>query len=311
VTTSLGSITTSSSSGVTSGPNPGGPAEERTLTISQVWAQEPNGLERTATVSIPVTSAGQKVPVVFHLHGNGGQGNTQPFANFIGDDAIIVAPNGYERSWNVYAEQSKADDIQFILDLIAKVGEEIPAADMDNVNIAGSSNGAALTYQLLINTGADRPFHRAFPMVSSLLGVQYNSDQFWKFSEAAAAGEANNFDTPSVPAFSSTFEYAHFHGTDDGTIKYEGQNPGPAFLNNAEVISAQKTDYIWAKAMGYTGQQLEDSAGVSVGTSSKPTDEYKYLDGRCRHYKLIDEGHGTGPSHPVVQTVIREMVLGA
>ena len=48
-----------------------------------------------------------------------------------------------------------------------------------------------------------------------------------------------------------------------------------------------------------------------LGTSSKPTDEYKYLDGRCRHYKLIDEGHGTGPSHPVVQTVIREMVLGA
>lgn len=262
-------------------------------------------------MSIPATTAGQKVPVIFHLHGNGGQGNTIPFASFIGDDAIIVAPNGYERSWNVYAEKSKADDIQFILDLIAKVGEEIPAADMDNVNIAGSSNGAALTYQLLINTGADRPFHRAFPMVSSLIGVQYNNDQFWKFSAAAAAGEANNFDTPSVPAFSSTFEYAHFHGTEDGTIKYEGQNPGPAFLNNVEVISAQKTDYIWAKAMGYTGQQLEDSAGVSVGTSSKPTDEYKYLDGRCRHYKLIDEGHGTGPSHPVVQSVIREMVLGA
>merc|ERR1719410_945660 len=106
------------------------------------WAQEPSGLERTASVSIPATSAGQKVPVVFHLHGNGGQGNTQPFASFIGDDAIIVAPNGYERSWNVYAEKSKADDIQFILDLIAKIGAEIPAADMNNVNIAGSSNGA-------------------------------------------------------------------------------------------------------------------------------------------------------------------------
>ena len=48
-----------------------------------------------------------------------------------------------------------------------------------------------------------------------------------------------------------------------------------------------------------------------LGTSSKPTEEYKYLDGRCRHYKLIGEGHGTGPSHPVVQSVIREMVLGA
>ena len=104
--------------GVTSGPNPGGPAEERTLSITYTWAQEPSGLERTAAVSIPTTTAGQKVPVVFHLHGkynihikyvfeklqwkclgNGGQGNTIPFANFIGDDAIIVAPNGYERSW--------------------------------------------------------------------------------------------------------------------------------------------------------------------------------------------------------------------
>ena len=26
-----------------------------------------------------------------------------------------------------------------------------------------------------------------------------------------------------------------------------------------------------------------------LGTSSKPTQEYKYLNGRCRHYKLIGE----------------------
>ena len=31
---------------------------------------------RTAEVSIPATSAGEKVPVVIHLHGNGGAGNT-------------------------------------------------------------------------------------------------------------------------------------------------------------------------------------------------------------------------------------------
>ena len=38
---------------------------------------------------------------------------------------------------NVYAEKSKADDVQFVLDLIAKIGAEIPEADMDNLNIAG------------------------------------------------------------------------------------------------------------------------------------------------------------------------------
>ena len=66
---------------------------------------------------------------------------------------------------NIYSEKSKADDVQFILDLIAKVGAEIPAADMENVNIAGTSNGAALTYQILINTGADRPFRRSVGLV--------------------------------------------------------------------------------------------------------------------------------------------------
>ena len=37
----------------------------------------------------------------------------------------------------MYSEKSKADDVQFILDLIAKIGAEIPEADMNNVNIAG------------------------------------------------------------------------------------------------------------------------------------------------------------------------------
>ena len=38
---------------------------------------------------------------------------------------------------------------------------------------------------------------------------------------------------------STNVQYAHFHGTDDGAIKYDGQNPGPMFLKGAEVIAAQ------------------------------------------------------------------------
>ena len=49
-------------------------------------------------------------------------------------------------------------------------------------------------------------YSRAFPMVSSLIGPQYNNDQFWKFSTSAASGSPNNFDTPMVPTFSSDFE---------------------------------------------------------------------------------------------------------
>lgn len=93
-------------------------------------------------------------------------------------------------------------------------------------------------------------------MVSSLIGPQYHDDQFWKFTESANDGETNDFNVAMLPTFADNFEvsflttkiwsrsyinlqYAHFHGTDDGAIKYDGQNPGPAFLKNAEVIAAQ------------------------------------------------------------------------
>ena len=72
-----------------------------------------------------------------------------------------------------------------------------------------------------------------------------------------------------------------------------------------------RTDYIWARAMGYTGPQLEDGAGVDVGMDGRGAEEYRYLGGRCRHYKLIGETHGSaGPSHPVVQKIVRELILG-
>ena len=146
---------------------------------------------------------------------------------------------------NVYSGTSKADDVQFILDLITKIGEEIPAADMNNVNIAGrgkhikrfsivldcqeqatvpasptssSSTPERTDPSTGIYTYSGRtcnihclliPDHfspRAFPMVGSLLGPVYNNDTFWKFSESAPAGSVNNFDTAVVPTFSSTFE---------------------------------------------------------------------------------------------------------
>ena len=71
-----------------------------------------------------------------------------------------------------------------------------------------------------------------------------------------------------------------------------------------------RTDYIWAQAMGYEGAQYDDSDGLSIGTADKPTFEYKYLGGRCRHYKLVGEPHGTGPNHPIAQEIVREMILG-
>ena len=51
----------------------------------------------------------------------------------------LLKSNNICATRNVYSEKSKADDVQFILDLIAKIGAEIPEADMNNVNIAGKN----------------------------------------------------------------------------------------------------------------------------------------------------------------------------
>ena len=80
---------------------------------------------------------------------------------YLGEGAVIAAADGYERTWNINAEPSQADDVSFLLQLIEKVTSEYPAADKDDVTIVGTSNGAAMIYRLLIVTGKDRPFNRS------------------------------------------------------------------------------------------------------------------------------------------------------
>ena len=70
------------------------------------------------------------------------------------------------------------------------------------------------------------------------------------------------------------------------------------------------TGFLCAQAMGYTGTQLADSEGVSVGTDAKPVQQYTYLNGKVRHFKLIGQGHSTGPGHEVVREIVCDAVLG-
>jgi len=164
---------------ITQGPQG---AYEGTISIVQSWSQEPNGAERTALISVPASVMGQKFPVVIDLHGNGGQGNLMRLSRWLGEETIIVAPNGYERSWNIYSENSKAPDVVFIELLIQKVGQDFPAADISDVTLLGTSNGAALIYRMLIELSAPYPFKRVIPTVSSLINKQYHNGSFWMAS---------------------------------------------------------------------------------------------------------------------------------
>merc|ERR1712227_811627 len=300
----------STEGGVTSGPgvtvpnvpNPGSDGGTFEITIVQSWSQETN-YARVTQVQVPPTTAGQKVPMVIDLHGNGGQGNLRRLS-YLADGAVIVAPSGYERSWNVNNEKSKADDVSFILELIARVAEDHPAADANNVNLIGTSNGAAIIYRLLIATGVDRPFHRVFPMVSSMISVQWRDGSFWKAPDTMS----NDYTIQTVPEFADNFEYYHFHGTNDGTIAYDGKCPGPGFLGAGVcVIAAQETDFLIAQAMGYTGTQIPDSDGVEIASNFV---EYSYLDGRVKHYKDVGGTHGSTFGNENTMAVLEEVILG-
>merc|ERR1711910_3177 len=283
-------------------PNPGSDGGTFEVTIVQSWSQETD-YARVTQVQVPPTTAGQKVPMVIDLHGNGGQGNLRRLS-YLADGAVIVAPNGYERSWNVNNEGSKADDVSFILELISRVAEEHPAADANNVNLVGTSNGAAIIYRLLIATGIDRPFQRVFPMVSSMISVQWRDGSFWKSTDTLS----NDYTIQTVPEFSDDFEYYHFHGTDDGTIAYEGKCPGPPFLGtNVCVVPAQQTDFLFAQAMGYTGEQIPDSDGVVIAEDFV---EYSYLDGRVKHFKDVGGTHGSTFGNANTKAVLEEVILG-
>ena len=59
--------------------------------------------------------------------------------------------------------------------------------------------------------------------------------------------------------------------------------------------------------MGYQGPQLDDSEGVNIGDN---VEEYSYLEGKVRHYKMIGQGHGVGPGNDKIRDIIRTTILG-
>ncbi len=251
-----------------------------TLSITQTWAQQPNGYKRTAAVLVPTTGSGP-FPVVIMLHGNGGNSS---FINSMGttlNSAIRVAPNGYSTSWNVDNEISKAPDVAFIRDLIALL-KTYDNVDDEKISIYGVSNGSGMTNRLLIELDS-AAFKRAACVVSQMITKMYHDGSFW-FN---ASGN-NTYDQIIIPA--NGRRIISISGTADTTIPYTGgSGVGTTFMNCQESI------YRFAQRMGETGSQLSDSAGIpgnSTNGYSAPFVKYTYLGGHVVHYKLIGGTHG-------------------
>ena len=259
---------------------PNGNLANTTLSITQTWAQEPSGFARTAVVQVPA-GAGPH-PVVILLHGNGGTG-----AQMIGaldphvSTAIRVAPSGYLTSWNVDGEASQAPDVAFIRDLIALL-KTYDNVDAGRISIFGISNGSGMTNRLLIELDG-AAFQNAGCQVSQMLAKMYHDSAFW-FN----ATGSNAYDQTIAPA--KRRRIISLNGTADPLIPYNG---GTSAIGT--FISAQESIYRFAQAMGETGPQLADAAGiVGTGTNgySAPFVKYTYRSGQFVHYKVIGGNHG-------------------
>lgn len=119
-----------------------------------------NGLKRTFLYALPTNiSAGQKLPLIFVLHGGGGEGNSMAkLSKFhqLGEKEgfITIYPDGYKENWNDgrIAPKNKAyeagiDDVAFISQLIDKFIAEFPT-DKNRIFATGISNGGHLAIYL-------------------------------------------------------------------------------------------------------------------------------------------------------------------
>lgn len=262
--------------------------------VSQSWSQEQD-FQRPYFVNVPDRPAAAKLPVFVFLHGNGGNAR-QAMRGFIrnrrgiASQYITVFPQGYRESWNIVSERSKADDCGFIESIVRSLSKR-ENVDSNNFSIMGSSNGAALVNQLMIE--CELPNVRHFISgVSPLNEWQHDGKDFH------AKGMDNEYRRVVQPPTGKRL--LNISGVDDRLVPYRGgpSRAIPAKNGKLSFIDAEESTFVWARHMGYTGKKL---------TRPTKTDGklgiFSYLDGNVMHCKVNGEGHGAVhaiPEHLII-----------
>lgn len=250
--------------------------------ITQTWSQETN-YPRRYLVQVPRHNAGQKLPVFISLHGNGGnafgamRGTSQRMRR-LSARFITVFPEGYDRSWNIVTERSKADDRAFLEAIITSLASHKNVA-ADNYSIMGNSNGSALANQLAIECRL--PNIRSYiTAVSPLNAFQHDGTNF------RSKGANNEYQEVAKPMTGKRM--LNISGTHDPLIPYYGgpSRAIPAKQGKLSFVSAERSTFLWAQQMGYTGEQLEQPT-----SKDGPLEFFRYLDGDVVHIKANGQRH--------------------
>jgi len=202
-----------------------------------------NGLLRTYILHIPPGyNSSTRVPLVFVLHGRGG--DAESFKDKTGMSAkadrenfIVVYPQalGNPTVWNTNLSEFSSngvDDVAFIRALMDKLEHDL-RIDERRIYCSGFSSGAIMSYLL----GA-KLSHRlaAIGIASGTVGNK------------ADDGTIRIIPTPAEPV-----PVIAFHGKQDETIYYHG---GGSFVNS---LSVADSIAFWVKADGCASSPHEDS----------------------------------------------------
>ena len=260
------------------------------LDQSYTWSQEPNGYDFPVAINVPenggVTPAGG-FPVCILLHGNGGNGDqmANQFSNVLSCH-ILVAPTGYQNSWNICQEGSDAPDTDLVGSLIDTL-QSFTNVNPGKIRILDSSNGAALANRLFIendNDGVDR----IVAIVSQLNTYQYHDAAFYMPLDLTDNSLPNcGYNTMVNP--STTRAYLSICNDNDPMIPYNGgsSSVGVGFL------PAEEAAYIIAQHKGYSGSVINGMMGSPIGVPL--IFEYAYPEQEVYHIRG-NASHGTNDS---------------
>jgi len=263
------------------------------INITKTWSLQPSGYTYPISISVPSGPVPQGgFPVCILLHGNGSQNLGQlagppmlgplQFGSVL-PCHILVAPTGYENSWNICSENSNAPDVEMINELVIQL-QGYSNVNPNKIRILGTSNGAGLTNRVFIentNPGIDI----VCAIVSHLNDFQYHSGNFYKPSGITSSDSSYcGYDVVSSPL--STTKYLSISNVNDPIIPYLGGSS----VVGANFLPAETAALNIATHKGYMGSIL--TSGTVIGSGPTAITEFSYLSGEVVHIKG-NAGHQT------------------
>lgn len=257
-------------------------ADDTPIEITPSWSQQPTGWTYPITIRVPNTPPPEGgFPACILLHGNGGNGGdmANQYTNQLPTHALI-APSGYQASWNICGENSEAPDVEMIEELMSTL-QGFDNINPDAIRIIGSSNGASLANRVFLqssNPGLDT----VCSVVSQLSDTMARGGQFYRPSgETTQTQPFCGYDTSITPV--SGRRYLGISNENDGIIPYFGgwSAVGLSFLDS------RIATYEIARIQGYKGKPIvgtgEEISNTNVFKYAYPKDRVIHLRGFANH----------------------------